>query len=436
MAERDTEGVPPGLATTRALAAVDRLNLVKKGDARRLATLFAVVYFSQGMWDLPVQTITMILKDRRLSAGQVAIFFSISSVPWLIKPVYGLLSDCVPLFGYRRKSYFLLGSAVAALAGVLAVMSGHAYWPLVISFTLMSLGLAFMDVLTDAMMIENGRLLGLTGAFQGIQWAAISVATVFVGVIGGAMAERRNLRWAFTITAVFPAISFLMAALVAHDVRAQADHAAFRKTLGAIRAALRERDVWAVAGFIFFWTFSPSFGTPTLYYQTDVLHFSQKFIGLLGSCSAVASVIGAFAYAPISRRLPMKLLVVSAIGLGVLSALGYLFCRDAYTAIAIETLHGGISMITQLAFLDLAAKSCPRRVEATFFALLMSIYNGGTQASQVVGGYLFDRVGYTTLILISAGFTALSWFLVPLVKIDPIEARARTEEAGPVVPSS
>jgi predicted MFS family arabinose efflux permease len=90
-------------------------------------------------------------------------------------------------------------------------------------------------------------------------------------------------------------------------------------------------------------------------------------------------------------------------------------------------------MITQLAFLDLAAKSCPRRVEATFFALLMSVYNGGSQGSEIVGGYLYDWLGYMPLVLISTVFTALAWLLVPLVHVERIEAHARGEsspEAG------
>ena len=99
----------------------------------------------------------------------------------------------------------------------------------------------------------------------------------------------------------------------------------------------------------------------------------------------------------------------------------------------IDTVFGGVGMITQLALLDLAAKSCPRRVEATFFALLMSVYNGGAQGSQVVGGHLYDWLGYAPLVLISAGFTALAWFLVPLVKIDRIDARAR--EAADATPA-
>jgi hypothetical protein len=42
-------------------------------------------------------------------------------------------------------------------------------------------------------------------------------------------------------------------------------------------------------------------------------------------------------------------------------------------------------MIIQLAFLDLAAKACPKHAEGTFFALLMSVYNLGVQGSQVTG---------------------------------------------------
>src|SRR3990170_589639 len=373
------------------LGFVGRLNPFKTPEARRLALLFGVVYFAQGMWSLPAQSITIVLKDRGLGPAQIADFFLLSTIPWLIKPAYGLLSDFVPLFGRRRKSYFLLTCGLAAGAG-LVLASGvlisrgpiHTYdlgitlfgtrystgFTLVAGvglFTLMALGLAFTDVLTDAMMVEHGRPRGLTGAFQSVQWACITVASVLVGV---------------------------------------------------------------GAGFILFWTFSPSFGPAFLYYQTDTLGFSQQFIGTLGSLAAAAGVVGAAAYAPLSRRVRLKTLVNLSIGIGVAATLAYLVYRDATSAIVIDTLFGGVGMLTQLAFLDLAAKSCPRRVEATFFALLMSVYNGGGQLSQNVGARLYDGFGYTPLVLISAGMTALAWLLVPLVRIDRIEALAREEAAA------
>jgi MFS family permease len=403
-----------------------RLHPFQTPDAQRLAILFALVYFAQGMWSLPNQSLTITLKERGLSAGQVATFFSFGIIPWLIKPVYGLLSDCVPLFGRRRKSYLLLTSALAAGAGLaMGLAAPHSYWWLVGLITVMGLGLAFTDVLVDALMVENGKPRGLTGAFQAVQWAAIYTAAVLVGVLGGFLAERRSLSAAFVVAALFPLISFSMTLFVVHDPPARADRKAFRQTMAAVREAVGGRDLWIVAGFIFFWTFSPSFGPALLYYQTDVLKFSQQFIGHLGALGSLAAVAGAIIYAPLSRRVPLKRLINVSIGAGVAGLLAYLLYRDAWSAVVIDIVFGCVGMITQLAFLDLAAKACPRRVEATFFALLMSVFNAGNQSSQVVGGYLYDWLGYTALVLISAAFTAVGWFLVPLVKIDRIEAKAQ-----------
>ena len=85
-------------------------------EARRLVLIFAVVYFAQGMWYLLNLSLTFLLKETwHFSAGQTADFFAITIIPWLIKPVYGLLSDFVPLFGWRRRSYFLLTTGLATV---------------------------------------------------------------------------------------------------------------------------------------------------------------------------------------------------------------------------------------------------------------------------------------------------------------------------------
>jgi MFS family permease len=408
------------------LARLQALHPFQTPDAKRLAVLFGIVYFAQGMWYLPNQTITISLKDGGLSAGQVATFFAITTVPWLIKPVYGLLSDFVPLFGYHRKSYLLLTSATAAAAGLFLGATGdHAYWRMAAFFTLMALGLAFTDVLVDALMVENGKPMGLTGAFQSVQWGAITTASILVGELGGYLAEHRRLHAAFFLAACFPLVSLLMAAFFVRETPARTDREAFATTWAAIREALREREVWVVGGFVLFWTFSPSFGPALLYYQTDHLHFSQQFIGHLAALAAVSGVAGAFIYAPLSRRVPLTRLINFSIGAAVVGTLAYLVYRGPVSALIIDVVFGCVGMITQLAFLDLAAKSCPRRVEATFFALLMSIYNGGGQLSQNVGGRLYDTLGFTPLVLISTAFTAATWLLVPLVRIDRIEAEAK-----------
>ena len=389
------------------LAWLHRLHPFKTREAQRLAALFAIVYFAQGMWYLPYQTITIVFKDAGLSAGQVASFFSITVVPWLIKPIYGLLSDFVPLFGYRRRSYVLVSSVLACLSAVaVVVFDATAYWPLAVLFTTMAFGLAFTDVITDALMVENGRALNLTGPFQSVQWAAIYTASIGVGLLGGHLAETRSLRVTFAIAAIFPAVTCLMATVFVHDTRAVLDAEALRGTGQAVLRAARSRTVWLIATFIFLFTFSPSFGPAFTYYQTDILKFSQSFIGVLAAVQSIGFVLGAFLYAPLSKRVPLSRLIVLAVSVSAVSTLFYLLYRDAYSALVIDFIFGVIAMMTQLVLLDLAAKSCPPHVEATFFALLMSVYNAGQQGSQVVGGYFYDWKGFTPLVLVSAVATA------------------------------
>ena len=320
----------------RALA---RLLPFHSPETRRLALLFAIVYFAQGMWYLPNQAITIALKERGFGAQQVAEFFTFSTIPWLLKPVYGLMSDFVPLFGRRRTSYFLLTTALAAGFGfALASRSEFSYWWLVGLFTAMGFGLAFTDVLADALMVEAGKPRGLTGAFQSIQWAAIYGASIAVGVLGGHFAEQRDLRGAFLVAATCPLLSLAAVGAIVREPVAAVDRAQLREMWRAVRAALGQRTVWLVAGFIFFFAFSPSFGPPLLYYQTDVLGFSQQFIGHLTALGSVGAMAGALLYAPLSRRVPLRRLIFGVVGLVVVGTLAYLRYDGARSAMVIDTL--------------------------------------------------------------------------------------------------
>ena len=141
------------------------------------------------------------------------------------------------------------------------------------------------------------------------------------------------------------------------------DGAAAREAFQAIRQAAFHRDLWIVAGFIFCANFNPLFGPAFLYYQIDVLHLDQRFIGILASLTAVGSLVGAAVYAPLSRRVPLRRLIVFTIGGSVAGTLAYLGYRGPVSAMVIDSLYGVVGILIQLSMLDLAAKACPRRAE-------------------------------------------------------------------------
>lgn len=49
------------------------------------------------------------MKDvQKVQPSQAQFYQGITSIPWLVKPLWGLLTDVLPLFGYRRRPYFIL----------------------------------------------------------------------------------------------------------------------------------------------------------------------------------------------------------------------------------------------------------------------------------------------------------------------------------------
>src|SRR5207248_11596155 len=145
----------------------------------------------------------------------------------------------------------------------------------------------------------------------------------------------RMLQTGFLLVAAFPFVAFVMGAVFIHEPPAKSQREEFREALAGIKHAIRDRTLWVVAGFIFFWTFSPSIGIPLFYYQTDTLKFSQQFIGMLSSLAAGAMIIGAAFYAPLSRRYSLQRIIIWSIGVSTVGTLAYLLYNDWKSAMII-----------------------------------------------------------------------------------------------------
>ncbi|MEO8497262.1 MAG: hypothetical protein ABI614_19495, partial [Planctomycetota bacterium] len=84
-----------------------------------LVLLFGAMYFVQGIAEptegLIAQPVRSMLKSWGYSAAGIAGFGALLALPWSLKPLYGLLTDFIPIAGTRRRSYLLLTSAASVL---------------------------------------------------------------------------------------------------------------------------------------------------------------------------------------------------------------------------------------------------------------------------------------------------------------------------------
>jgi predicted MFS family arabinose efflux permease len=396
------------------------------GDFWRLAIFFAAVYFVQGFAEpkagIAAQPIFFLLKDElKLSAAGTATFVALTGIAWNIKPLYGVTSDLVPLAGYRRRSYLLVTTAMAALGWLtLGLLPGYAYGPTLLLLGLTGLGLAFTDVLCDAIMVQEGKPRGLTGTFQSIQWAAIYGASLVAGIGGGYLSAHVAYSRTFLLVAAFPAISFAASWYAVREPRTRFDRATVTATLAAIRRGIGSGPLLRAAVFLLLWNFRPSFGVPLEFYMVDVLGISKIQLGVLASIGSGAAMGGAVLFGRYGRAVPLRRLLTLAIAVEVAGTLAYYGLVGWRSAVVLTVTVSFVAIIAFLATMDLAARAVPTHAEGTFFAALMSVSNIGTTGAAALGGWLYDLVGLNWLIAISAAATAACWLLVPWVKAEAL----------------
>jgi MFS family permease len=389
---------------------------------------FAVVYLVEGIGQARVgiiyQPLTHYLKEIGWTALQVTAYFAVLNFPWVIKPVFGLVSDFVPLFGYRRKSYLIIASlcAVVGYAGI-ARLSEPGEFALLLLLT--SYAMATASTLCGALLAENGQSFRLSSTFVSQQWLWFYIAIMASSFLGGALVESLSalsaLQMAAAIAAVAPIAAILASLFLLDERKVKASVFEARLTFQSMLRASTSARLYLVALFLFLYAFAPGFGTPLYYFMTDELKFSQSYIGILGAIASAGWIAGALVHRFLLRGMSSKALLILSIVLGTLSAASFLLLADPLTAAIVNFANGVAMMIATIASLTLAADYCPRRAEGFAFAGLMSIMNLAELCSNTVGAWLYDHVfdgRLGPLIVVSAASTAFALMLVPLLRLD------------------
>jgi len=371
-------------------------------DPRResvhLAMLFAVLYFVQGVGEpvagLVAQPVRSILRSWGEDAATIAAFSAAVSIPWTLKPLYGLISDFVPFFGYRRKSY-LLATGLLCAAGFLALFwfrpqPGNYAWFLML-LVVPTVAIAFSDVVVDALMIEKGQPRGLTGVFQSVQWAATYAAVLLTGVLGGYLSQHGLQYHGFLLCGVLGLVTVLMSWRYVDEER-HGSAETFRDTLAALRQAARSPALLAVAGFLFLWSLDP-LSTTLVYLQvTEEMGLSEQFFGWTLSILAAGCIAAAIGYGFVSRRFSMLTLAHAAIVLGAASQAMYWTMSGVKSAVVVHFFVGVTYMTALLIQLDLAARVCPPHAAATVFAVIMALTNLASSLGEWLGGSWYQRL--------------------------------------------
>lgn len=404
---------------------------------RRLMLFFGVVYVVEGLGQtggLIAQPLNYFLKEvHGWTAVQVTAFLTVFNLPWVIKPIYGLVSDFVPLFGYRRKSYLIIVNIAATLAFLFVTRVTE---PGLLAFALLmtAYAMAISSTLCGGLLVENGQKFGASGKLVNQQWLWFNIASMAGSLGGGALLQWLSpttaLHTAAFVLALVPLALVVSAWRLVDEEKSEINIPALKQTFRSLLEALKSRRLWIVALFLFLYYFCPGFGTPLYYHMTDNLKFSQGFIGILGTLSSAGWIVGSFIFQRYLDGLSTRTLLNASIVLGTLTTLSYLLLSNEASAAILYFCSGAGAMLVTVASLTLAADCSPKRAEGFAFAVLMSITNLSSSASDNLGSYLYEHVfahNLTPLILVAAAATAFGLVLMPMLRLGKASEKTAQE---------
>jgi folate/biopterin transporter len=368
-----------------------------------------IVYFVQGILGLARLAVSFFLKDDlSLSPAQVAALMGVAALPWVIKPLFGFLSDGLPLFGYKRRPYLVLSGLMGTAAWLSLATMVDTAWTATGAILLSSLSVAISDVIVDSLVVERARKESLTnsGSLQSLTWGTSALGGLITAYLSGWLLEHLGTQMVFGITATFPLLVSAVAGLIVEErVESRLDLSTVWTQIKQLRGALTQKAIWLPTAFVFIWQATPTADSAFFYFTTNELGFEPEFLGRVRLVTSVASLIGIWLFQRFLKNIPFRVImgwttVLSA----VLGMTALILVTHTNRALGIDDhwFSLGDSLILtvmgQIAFMPvlvLSARLCPEGVEATLFALLMSVWNLAGLLSHEIGALLTHWLGVT-----------------------------------------
>jgi folate/biopterin transporter len=370
------------------------------------------IYFVQGILALSRLAVSFFLKDELLlSPVQMSAIIGISTIPWMIKPLYGFISDSFPLFGYHRKPYILLSGIIGCAAWVCLGTVVHTSSMATMMILLSSLSVAISDVIIDSIVVERARIEteANVGSLQSLCWGTTAIGGLCTAYFSGLLLEYFSTRTVFLITALFPLVMSSVTWLIAEqpvdkNEQNKKDNNT-KNQLVQIRAAITQKAILLPTLFIFFWHATPNAEAAFFYFTTNELHFEPEFLGRVRLVTSFASLIGVWAFQRYLKTIPFRvmftwgILLSTALGMTTLLLVTHtnrlLGIDDHWFSLGDSLIITVIGKIVFMPVLVLSTKLCPPGIEATFFALLMSVLNLGGIVSYGLGSVMMQWLGIT-----------------------------------------
>jgi len=345
---------------------------------------FSAVYFVQAA--VGISALAQFLFTRNelgLNFIQLGILAALPTISWSVKPIYGFLTDLVPIRGYRRRPYLHIMPLITCLSYLWIWKFSDSFISFAIPLMIANVGLGFTDVIADGLVVQQSDE-KTAGRYQSICWGALTIGAIISTFLSGLLLGREilSIRDMFFITALMPIITFALSFLVKEQRITDKSELKVHKAISSkyIYAAIvafiftililwpRENQnanlisigiiaiwfIWfalyfkhlidlkvigksiiAAAIFVFLWRFTPSFGAPWSDFFLNKVGIDQETFSYFDVVSYFGWLVGTILFAKWLDKFNIKKVLLWTIVASAILGLTQLGLTDVKMANAI-----------------------------------------------------------------------------------------------------
>jgi folate/biopterin transporter len=396
----------------------------------RNKTSYMLIAFHQGVSYISQLAIQYFFKDElHVEPHQLASINSIIHIPWAIKPILGLLTDFVPICGYRRKIYIILCGIINLLAWIFMSFYAQTTVMATAMMILVNFSLSYSTVIGEAVVVEISKLEkndkdSKAKDYVSMFFLARTVGEIFSAYFKGLFVDIMPLRHIFMIT-IFCPILLIIAGFILHEeplrkasqpaeaiqdeenaqLVAQPHEVKDSTTFGDFLDFFLQRFILIPILFIIIFKATPNYHDSFFYFITNDLKLSATDLGKISFCSTIAILIAILVYKAFLKKCNFKAMIILgtlvSFAMTVLALILVLRINihygisDFWLLLLTNSFLSLIGELVLLPILSLAAVLCPKNLEGTVYSVFMSTLNFGGILSNINGAILMKGLGIT-----------------------------------------
>src|ERR1700757_3505678 len=132
---------------------------------------------------LPLQN--LLKNELHIDRTANAAFFFWAGLAWYLKPFAGILTDALPLFGSRRKSYLLISATLAALSSLVLIVTPHEYRDLLFVVIVINTFMMITSTVVGGYMVETAQASSGSGRLTALRQFVQQACWIFNGPAAG-----------------------------------------------------------------------------------------------------------------------------------------------------------------------------------------------------------------------------------------------------------